>query len=121
MDKGQIGAAGEELACRSLREAGYLLVARNWRTRLGEIDIIARDGDVLVFVEVKARSSQGFGGAEGAVGPAKRRRLIAAAKLFFAATGCELAARFDVVAIEAGGVRIVRDAFQEDDDVRSSA
>jgi putative endonuclease len=115
MDKAEVGAAGEDAACRRLRQAGYLIVTRNWRTRLGEIDVVARDGDVLVFIEVKLRSSAGFGGAEGAVGPAKRRRLVAAAKAFLAAHRCELAARFDVVAIEEGEVRIVRDAFQVDD------
>ncbi len=115
MDKGELGARAEEWACDMLRQAGYRIVARNWRTRLGEIDIVARDGDVLAFVEVKARSTPGFGGAEGAVGPAKRRRIVAAAKAFLAATGCELASRFDVVAIEDGGARIVRDAFQVDD------
>jgi putative endonuclease len=115
MDKVDLGAAAEEQACGCLRRAGYLIVARNWRTRLGEIDIVARDGEVLVFVEVKARSTPGFGGAEGAVGPAKRRRIVAAAKAFLAATGCDLAARFDVVAVEDGEVRIVRDAFQVND------
>jgi putative endonuclease len=120
MDKVTLGAEAEELACRVLRQAGYLVVTRNWRTRLGEIDIVARDGDVLVFVEVKARSTPGFGGAEGAVGPAKQRRIIAAAKAFLDATRCDLASRFDVVAIEGGDVRIVRDAFQVDD-VRPSS
>ncbi len=111
----ELGAEAEELACGILRRAGYFIVARNWRTRLGEIDIVARDGDILVFVEVKSRSTSGFGGAEGAVGPAKRRRIIAAAKAFLAANRCDLASRFDVVAIEGGDARIVRDAFQVDD------
>jgi putative endonuclease len=115
MDKAEVGSAAEEAACRRLRQEGYRIVARNWRTRLGEIDIVARDGDVLVFVEVKARSYSGFGGPEGAVGPAKRRRLVAAAKAFLAANRCELAARFDVIAIEGGDIRLVRDAFQVDD------
>lgn len=115
MDKADLGATAEELACKHLRQAGYRIVARNWRTRLGEIDIVARDGDVLAFVEVKARSSSGFGGPEGAVGPRKRRRIVAAAKAFLASTDCDLASRFDVVAVEDGDVRIVRDAFQVDD------
>ncbi len=115
MDKAELGAAAEDQACRTLRERGYLIVARNWRTRRGEVDIIARDGDVLVFVEVKARSGSGFGGAEAAVGPAKRRRLAAAAAAFLAANRCELASRFDVVALEGNRVRIVRDAFHMGD------
>ena len=115
MDKAEFGATGEERACQHLRAEGYRIVARNWRIRFGEIDIVARDGDVLVFVEVKTRTGPGFGGAEGAVGPAKRRRLVAAAKAFLAAYGCELAARFDVVALEGDDIRLVRDAFQVDD------
>jgi putative endonuclease len=115
MDQAEVGAAAEEQACRVLRAKGYLIVARNWRTRFGEIDIVARDGEVLVFVEVKARSGSGYGGAEGAVGPAKQRRMIAAAKAFLAANRCELASRFDVVAMEGNDVRILRDAFQVDD------
>jgi putative endonuclease len=120
MDKAELGAAGEEKACSYLRAQGYRIVARNWSMRLGEIDIVARDGDVLVFVEVKARSSPGYGGAEGAVGPAKRRRLAAAASAFLAEHRCELASRFDVVALEGDDVRLVRDAFQVDD-VRTTA
>jgi putative endonuclease len=115
MDNAELGAEAERLACRILRQAGYRIVARNWRTRLGEIDIVARDGDVVVFVEVKARASAGFGGALSAVGPAKRRRIVAAARAFLAQSRCDLAARFDVVAIENGEVHVVRDAFQVDD------
>lgn len=115
MDHVRAGAAAEEEACRILRQHGYLIVARNWRTRLGEVDIVARDGGVLVFIEVKARSGGGFGGAEAAVGPAKRRRIVAAAGAFLAAHGCELPARFDVVALEGDDVRILRDAFRVDD------
>jgi putative endonuclease len=109
------GAVAEDAACGILRQNGYLIVARNWRTRLGESDIVARDGDILVFVEVKARSGTGFGGAEAAVDTAKRRRLVATARAFLAATGCELASRFDVVAIEGQRVRILRVAFRVDD------
>jgi len=115
MDNADLGAAAEDLACERLRRLGYLIVARNWRTRMGEIDVVARDGDVLAFVEVKSRSTSGFGGPEAAVGRAKRRRLIAAAQAFLASTGCDLASRFDVVAIEGEDVRIVRDAFGADD------
>jgi len=110
-----IGRKGEEEACRFLRSLGYAIVARNWRTRFGEIDIVARDEDVLAFIEVKARSGAEFGGPEGAVGWRKRRRMIAAAKGFLAATRSDLAARFDVVAFEGDDVRLVRDAFQVDD------
>ncbi len=107
-----LGEKGEDAACRFLKTRGYQIVARNWRARVGEIDIIARDGDVLVFVEVKARSGDGFGGPEAAVHPGKQRRLIRTAMAFMASTQCDLPMRFDVVAMLPGKVRLLRDAFQ---------
>ncbi len=109
------GRTAEENACRLLRERGYKIVARNWRTIRGEIDIVARDGPTLVFVEVKSRSRPGFGGPEAAVHPAKQRRLIAAARDFLARTECKLPTRFDVVAFLAGEPQLHRDAFQVDE------
>ena len=109
------GREAEESACRFLRGKGYEIVARNWRTARGELDIVARDGPALVFVEVKARSGTGFGGPEAAVHPSKQRRLIAAARAFLSETASTLPARFDVVAILDGVPRLHRDAFQVDE------
>ena len=109
------GRAAEESACRFLRERGYEIVVRNWRTVLGEIDIVARDGPILVFVEVKSRSRSDFGGPEAAVHPAKQRRLIATARAFLDRTDCRLPARFDIVAFLEGEPRLYRDAFQVDE------
>lgn len=106
------GAESEEKACHFLKTRGYCIVARNWRTRMGEVDIIARDGGILVFVEVKARTSDGYGGAAGAVDPAKQQRLISAASAFMEKTLCELPTRFDVVTIYPGHVQLYQDAFQ---------
>ncbi|MFC2078489.1 YraN family protein [Candidatus Bipolaricaulota bacterium] len=106
------GNESEDKACVYLKERGYRILARNWRTRTGEIDIIARDEGILVFVEVKARSSSGFGGPEAAVDHAKQRRIISAALSFMQATECALPTRFDVVAIRPGNVRLYQDAFQ---------
>jgi len=114
-DGRESGRAAEDEACRWLRARGYEIVVRNWRTPRGEVDIIARDGPALVFVEVKSRSHPGFGGPEGAVHPAKQRRLIAAARRFLAETGCGLPARFDVVAFLDGEPRLHRDAFRVDE------
>ena len=114
-DPNTAGRQAEEDACRFLREHGYEIVARNWRTARGEIDIVARDGPTLAFIEVKARSEEGFGGPEAAVHPAKQRRLIAAARAFLHVTACDLASRFDVVAILDGVPRLHRDAFQADE------
>jgi putative endonuclease len=109
------GRMAEEDACRLLRRSGYEIVARNWRTVRGEIDIVARDGSTLVFVEVKSRSRPDYGGPEAAIHPEKQRRLIAAASEFLAKTECGLAARFDVVAFLEGEPRLHRDAFQVDE------
>ena len=70
------GDAAEERACRHLEGSGFTIVKRNFRTRGGEIDIVARKGDVLVFVEVRSREVPGFGTPEESVTPAKRRRIV---------------------------------------------
>ena len=77
-----LGKTGEELAARALVERGYAIVARNWRCPLGELDIIARDGDCLVFVEVKTRTGDGFGGLPEAVTADKVRRIRRLASLW---------------------------------------
>lgn len=74
-----LGRHGEDLAVRYLERRGWQVVARNVRTPYGEIDLIAREGEVYVFVEVKTRRAQAFGWPEEAVTPAKLRRLYAAA------------------------------------------
>jgi putative endonuclease len=71
----ELGRYGEELAARHLIDAGMEVLARNWRCREGELDIVARDGDALVFVEVKSRSGVGFGEPAEAVGRIKARRI----------------------------------------------
>ncbi len=73
--KDAVGRYGEDVAVRHLRESGYVVLARNWRCELGEIDIVARDGDVLVVCEVKTRSSLGYGSPLEAVTRAKALRL----------------------------------------------
>jgi putative endonuclease len=109
---GLSGAEAEERACLLLKEQGYRIVARNWRCRFGEIDIIARDGRTVVFIEVKARSDQTFGGPSGAVDRAKQRRVATTASLFLEETACELPARFDVVTFSDESPRLFRDAFR---------
>lgn len=71
----ELGIYGEDLAAAHLVAAGYEVLARNWRCRDGELDIVARDGDAVVFVEVKARSSADFGMPAEAVGALKARRI----------------------------------------------
>ncbi len=104
-DRAGLGIAGEKHAVRFLRRMGYRLVTRNYRCAVGEIDIVALDGPVIVFVEVKTRSSRQHADPEDAVNAVKQARLSRAARFFLRQTRCEgRAARFDVLAItcEAG-------------------
>ncbi|MBE0605512.1 MAG: YraN family protein [Deltaproteobacteria bacterium] len=99
------GDAAEERACRHLDRSGLTIVERNYRTKAGEIDIVAREGDVLVFVEVRSREDADFGKPEESVTPAKRRRIVAAARRYLSDVppSSWREARFDVIAIEGSG------------------
>jgi len=95
-----LGEQGERTAERYLRSRGYRVVARNHRSRLGEVDLICRDGAVLVFVEVKTRSSTLFGEGAHAVGPHKQHKLRRLAEEYLIRTRQEGAdVRFDVLSI----------------------
>ena len=95
------GAAGEVVAARFLREKGYTLIAGNYRTRLGEIDIIARDGDYIVFVEVKTRGEQALYAPREAVTLQKQQKIIRSAALYMERFPTSLQPRFDVIEIYA--------------------
>ena len=106
-----MGDAAEEAAARYLCGLGYRILARRWKTPFGEIDIVAQDGATIVFVEVKARDSAGYGSALAAVDARKRKRIRALAEdylQFFAPTA---KARFDVLTIDRGAMRLYRGAF----------
>jgi len=109
------GAAAEELAAVFLESQGLRIVERNYRCRFGEIDLVARSGAVLVFVEVRARQSEAFGGAAGSITAAKRRRLVAAARHYLAKHSVSRACRFDVVLLRGREQEIewLSDAFGE--------
>ena len=91
------GAAAETLAAEYLMRQGLTIVARNFRTRAGEIDLVARDGRTLVFVEVRMRRSASHGGAVESITAQKRRRLVAAANGYLAMIGHEPPCRFDAI------------------------
>jgi putative endonuclease len=100
----RLGVSGEDLACAELQRRGYAIVARRYRTRYGEIDIIAKDGLTIVFVEVKARMTQEFGGAAAAMTGWKQRRIARMALDYVARQNLhECPCRFDVVAIDFDG------------------
>jgi putative endonuclease len=114
------GKSGEDLACDALEREGYAICARRYRTRGGEIDIIAEERGVLVFVEVKTRSSLALGHPAESVTPWKQRRIVTMAQHFVARYGVQhLSCRFDVVSIlwpagERPVVEVLRDAFRPD-------
>ena len=92
------GAEAEERAARFLERQGLCILQRNYRTRQGEVDVIAQEGATLVFVEVRARRSLAFGGAAASVNRAKQRRIEAAARHYLLRLGSEPPCRFDVLA-----------------------
>jgi putative endonuclease len=101
--KKSFGDYGEKLAAKYLKKQGYRIIDRNYFTPLGELDIIARERDVLCFVEVKTRSDQSYGSGFDAVGPAKRRHLGRAALIYLKRNKIkfsELKIRFDIISIE---------------------
>jgi putative endonuclease len=105
-DRIKLGESAEDLACRELRRRGYEILARRYRSRYGEIDLVARDGGAIVFVEVRARSGDRFGTPAESVTPIKQRRIAAMAVDYLSrhrltASAC----RFDVVSVRWEGSR----------------
>ncbi len=115
-----LGRRGEELAARHLEQQGYRILARNYRRRFGEIDIIARHRGQLVFIEVKTRQSTRFGSPFAAVDRRKQHQLVRVATDYIARHHLEdEVARFDVVAVTRGRdgrirVEVLEDAFHPD-------
>lgn len=108
------GKEAERWACEFLQRQGLHLVTRNFRSRLGEIDLIMQDEDALVFVEVRQRSSPDFGGAAASVDSHKQKRLIRAAKHYLAKLHRLPPCRFDVVLMDddqGSHVQWIRNAF----------
>jgi putative endonuclease len=107
------GKTGEDLACRELERRGYAIIARRYRRRGGELDIVARDGPTIVFVEVKARESRDYGEAAESVTWFKRRRMARLALDYVARhrlAGCPC--RFDVVSIHLENGQPVVEVYQ---------
>jgi putative endonuclease len=111
------GAAAEELALRHLQGQGLKAVARNWRCRGGELDLVMRDGETLVIAEVRKRSSEAFGGAAASVDARKRGRIIQSAQRFLAEHPqfADAPVRFDVLALDhADNIQWLKAAFDGD-------
>jgi putative endonuclease len=118
IDRTGLGRSGEECAAAFLRRRGFSLLEANYRSRLGEIDIVALDGEVVVFVEVKSKSGPRYGRPGEMLTPVKRRRLTRLALAYLQMKGwLGRPARFDVVSIDwsedpEGAVRHYRNAFE---------
>lgn len=112
-----VGTAGEDAALAHLVAQGLTPVARQYHSRFGEIDLILRDGPTLVFVEVRLRGSQRFGGAAASITAEKRRRIVATAQQYLARLKPVPPCRFDVVLLGEGSppkLEWLRDAFRPD-------
>lgn len=113
----QFGQEGESIAAKQLKKCGYKILEQNYRNKIGEIDIIARDGETIAFVEVKTRRNDHFGGPKWAVTYQKQRKISMVALSYlkeFQLSGHK--ARFDVVAVVENGkkpvVEIIKNAFE---------
>lgn len=112
-----LGNLGERLALQKIRRIGYKLIEKNYRCSLGEIDLIAKDGDSLVFIEIKTRKGSSTGFAKEAVTQRKIRQVSKAALTYLKANKCsDTKARFDVIAVNISGesteIELIKDAFE---------
>lgn len=113
----RLGSEGESVALQFLKKQGYTIIQRNFKTQIGEIDIIAKDGETIVFVEVKTRKNDTFGAPYESVNTAKRQKMKNVALLYLKKQKKELPARFDVISINClqngqKDIRHIRDAFE---------
>jgi len=113
MNTRSVGSRYEEIAAEYLKGQGYEILQMNFRTKSGEIDIVARDGSYLAFVEVKYRRTSGAGYAASAVNAAKQRQISRTAALYLIKNRLpeETPCRFDVVALDGGEVKLYKNAF----------
>jgi putative endonuclease len=109
---GALGRRGEAAAVALLQRYGYLVLGRNVRLPGGEIDVIAKDGDVIAFIEVKTRASASFGSALRAVDARKRRTLRGLAADWLQIAAPRARARFDIVTVEGERAELHRGAFE---------
>lgn len=111
----ELGAGAEAMAAAFLESRGLTILARNYRCRLGEIDLVARDGPTTVFVEVRKRASSAYGGAAASITAAKKLKLTRAARHYMSRLSTLPQCRFDAVLIEGEPPRIdwIRNAFGE--------
>ena len=109
------GRHAEDVAAAFLQQRGLRLIARNYRCRFGEIDLIARDGKTLVFIEVRMRTGERFGGAAASITAAKRGKLLRTARHYLSATARAPACRFDALLVNGAdhSIEWLKNAFEE--------
>jgi putative endonuclease len=112
-NRAAVGLAAENRAARFLEQRGLTILLRNYRRRMGELDIVAREGSVLVIVEVRARASDEFGGAAASVDGWKQRKIVRTAQLLLQERKdlASFPARFDVIVVRGDDVEWIRHAF----------
>lgn len=113
----ELGKLGEKLALKEIKRLGYKKIVPNYRCPLGEVDLIAMDGDTLVFLEIKTRKARSIDYAKEAVNARKRRQLSKVALAYMKSNDCcDAKARFDVVAISLGDIKpevqVIKNAFE---------
>lgn len=106
------GAKAEQRAADWIVAQGLKLVARNWQCRFGEIDLIAKEGATLVFIEVRARSSAAFGGAAGSIHRSKQEKLIRTAQMYLQTISPLPPCRFDAICIDGEDLVWLKDCIQ---------
>lgn len=113
MDRAQIGKDAEDRAVEYLTSQGLEILSRNFRRRLGELDVVARSGDVLIIAEVRTRSTQNFGGAAASVDWVKQRKIVKAAHQLLQTQPqlAKLRVRFDVIVVNDADVEWIKHAF----------
>jgi len=109
----RIGNEAEQQACKHLQSQGLILLDKNFSTKAGEVDLIMRDGEALVFIEVRYRKNTDFGGAAASITPKKQQRIIKASLAYQQKHYPQSSMRFDVVAIEGDNRRLnwIQNAF----------
>ncbi len=114
----ELGRLGEKLAYKRIKCLGYRKIIRNYRCPLGEVDLIANDGETLVFIEIKTRKGKSVGYAKEAVDARKRRQLSKVAMFYMKSKNCmEVKARFDVVAVSVEGDKLQIEVIKNDFDI----
>lgn len=108
------GAAAEQFAADYIAAQGLKLVARNWRCRFGEIDLIAKDGQTLIFIEVRSRSNPRFGGAASSIQRSKQDKLIRTAQVYLQHISPLPPCRFDAICIDGDELVWLKDCIQAD-------